>query len=42
MLHVFSRGPHETRITTADGVHDVRMLFASDEPGVAPDTAAEA
>jgi len=42
MLHVFSRGPHETRITTADGVHDVRMLFASDDPGVAPDTAAEA
>ena len=34
-------GPHETRVTTADGVHDVRMLFASDRPDIAPDMAAE-
>ena len=31
MLHVFSRGDHDTRVTTSDGVHDVRMLFASGE-----------
>ena len=42
MLHVFSRGPHETRVTTADGVHDVRMLFAGDELGAAADRPAEA
>ena len=28
MLRVFARGEHETRVTTAGGVHDVRMLFA--------------
>ena len=33
MLRVFSRGSHETLVTTSDGVHDVRMLFASDGPG---------
>ena len=27
MLRVFARGEHETRVTTAGGVHDVRMLF---------------
>jgi GNAT superfamily N-acetyltransferase len=31
MLHVFSRGDHDTRVTTSDGVHDVRMLFARGE-----------
>jgi RimJ/RimL family protein N-acetyltransferase len=29
MLRVFPRGDDETRITTSDGVHDVRMLFAT-------------
>lgn len=33
MLHGFSRGPHDTRVTTAEGIHDVRMLFAGDGPG---------
>ena len=33
MLRVFSRGEHETLITTSAGVHDVRMLFASDGEG---------
>jgi acyl-CoA hydrolase/RimJ/RimL family protein N-acetyltransferase len=31
MLHVFSRGDHDTRVTTSDGVHDVRVLFARGE-----------
>ena len=29
MLHVLRRGDHDTRVTTSDGVHKVRMLFAS-------------
>jgi RimJ/RimL family protein N-acetyltransferase len=33
MLRVFMRGPHETRVTMSEGVHDVRMLFASGGPG---------
>jgi RimJ/RimL family protein N-acetyltransferase len=33
MLHIFTRGPHETRVTASDGVHDVRMLFASEGAG---------
>jgi hypothetical protein len=33
MLRVFSRGPLETRVTTSDGIHDVRMLLASGGPG---------
>jgi hypothetical protein len=28
MLRVFARGEHETRVTTAGGVHEVRMPFA--------------
>jgi acyl-CoA hydrolase/RimJ/RimL family protein N-acetyltransferase len=29
MLHVLKRGDHHTRITTADGIHNVRMLFTN-------------
>ena len=29
MLRVFSRGDHETRVTTAGGVHEVRMPFST-------------
>jgi GNAT superfamily N-acetyltransferase len=32
MLRVLQRGDHDTRVTTSDGIHDVRMLFASDPP----------
>jgi RimJ/RimL family protein N-acetyltransferase len=28
MLRVFARGDHEARVTTAGGVHEVRMPFA--------------
>ena len=30
MLRVLQRGDHETRVTTSDGIHNVRMPFASD------------
>jgi len=30
MLHVLQRGDHHTRVTTSDGIHKVRMLFASE------------
>jgi RimJ/RimL family protein N-acetyltransferase len=33
MLRVFSKGDHETLVTTSEGVHDVRMLFASGMAG---------
>jgi hypothetical protein len=30
MLRVLQRGDHDTRVTTSDGIHSVRMLFASE------------
>jgi acyl-CoA hydrolase/RimJ/RimL family protein N-acetyltransferase len=30
MLRVLQRGDHDTRVTTSDGTHKVRMLFASE------------
>jgi GNAT superfamily N-acetyltransferase len=30
MLRVLQRGDHDTRVTTSDGIHKVRMLFASE------------
>jgi hypothetical protein len=33
MLRVFDRGDHETRVTTAGGVHEVRMPFSSQPSG---------
>jgi RimJ/RimL family protein N-acetyltransferase len=33
MLRVLQRGEHDTRIATSDGVHEVRMLFASEPAG---------
>jgi acyl-CoA hydrolase/RimJ/RimL family protein N-acetyltransferase len=30
MLRVFQRGDHDTRVTTSDGLRNVRMLFASE------------
>jgi hypothetical protein len=28
MLRVFRRGEHDTSVTTSDGIHTVRMVFA--------------
>jgi acyl-CoA hydrolase/RimJ/RimL family protein N-acetyltransferase len=33
MLHVLKRGDHHTHITTADGIHNVRMLLAGEPAG---------
>src|SRR5215211_7320877 len=33
MLHVLQRGDHHTHITTADGIHNVRMLFTHEPAG---------
>jgi GNAT superfamily N-acetyltransferase len=30
MLRVLQRGDHDTRVTTSDGIHNVRMRFASE------------
>jgi ribosomal protein S18 acetylase RimI-like enzyme len=33
MLHVLRRGDHHTRITTAAGIHNVRMLLTKEPAG---------
>jgi acyl-CoA hydrolase/GNAT superfamily N-acetyltransferase len=33
MLRVLQRGDHDTRVTTSDGIHEVRMLFGSEPAG---------
>jgi acyl-CoA hydrolase/GNAT superfamily N-acetyltransferase len=33
MLRVLQHGDHDTRVTTSDGIHDVRMLFTKEPAG---------
>jgi hypothetical protein len=33
IVRVLQRGDHDTRVTTSDGIHEVRTLFANEPAG---------